>query len=124
MVAGPTKNNQFNQTNMKIKAFLLAALAASLIPLAVDAKPGKGKKRPPSPERIIAHLDEDENGAVSYDEAVAADAQRLLESFSDIDTNGDNSVSLDELTAHIDAKRAERGERCGDGECNKDGEEI
>ncbi|MGB0744875.1 MAG: EF-hand domain-containing protein [Opitutales bacterium] len=54
--------------------------------------------------------DTDGNGAISRTEAQAADMQRLLEAFDEIDSNGDGEVSRNEMR---DFRQAEGGKGPG-----------
>ena len=107
---------------MKIKALILASLAALIVPATVNAQfeaegertPGKhcgpgGKEGKKGKARAhLKKMDTDGNKEISLEEAEAANAERLLEHFEQIDSNGDGSVTPDEMRAHGQAKREER----------------
>ena len=79
-----------------ITLLVTCALSLCLIHGAAQAKPEKGSKM----------LDTDGDGAVSYAEAEAAGADRLLEHFADIDLDESGTITREEMRAH----RAERRE--------------
>lgn len=109
---------------MKIKAFLLAALAALIIPATSYAqsepegdgsackqcqhgKGGPGGKKGKARDHM-KKMDTDGNKQISLEEAEAANAERLLENFEAIDSNGDGNITPDEMRAFGEAKREGR----------------
>lgn len=65
---------------------------------------------PPSPEAFLKMLDKDQNGTVTGDE--------IPKFLADADTNKDGTLTLDELRAHDEKRRAEHFARM---DTNKDG---
>ena len=100
---------------MKIKTLLLTALTALLIPALAQAKPegNKERKGPPRAAQIIKHLDADGDGLISSAEAAEAKGGRLAENFSNIDSDNDGNLTVDELKAAAKARH-------GEGKCKKD----
>ncbi|MGB0415992.1 MAG: hypothetical protein ACPGKS_04025 [Coraliomargarita sp.] len=106
---------------MKTKAIFLAALAALIVPVTINAQSETGGERPAGKQcgpgkkgkkgKARAHLkkmDTDGNKQISLEEAEAANAERLLENFEQIDSNGDGSINGEEMRAYGKAKRDER----------------
>jgi hypothetical protein len=65
---------------------------------------GKGRRGPPSPEKLLQRFDANENGMLEAAEL----PERMQEHIGDIDTNQDNVVSKEELQAHMKARFMER----------------
>lgn len=82
--------------------------AVLLMGTSLYAQNRRGHRKPPSPEKMIAHLDTDEDGKISKAEAEAAERGKLKEHFDKIDTDGDIYITAEELQAAFD-KRRERG---------------
>ena len=62
-------------------------------------------------EDVFARLDTNEDGVILVSEEGGDDiSERMWEKLSAADTDDEAGVNLDELTAHIDAKQAERAE--------------
>jgi len=105
---------------MKIKAILLAALAALIIPVSVNAQSETEGERPAGKKCNCAggkkskakhglkKIDTDGNRQISLEEAEAANAERLIENFEAIDGNGDGVLTGEEMKAFHQAKREER----------------
>ncbi len=90
----------------KTTALLLLLSAAILQPIALQAKPdegSKGKFREKVRERM-KEIDSDRDGNISYVEAESADAKRLLENFDAIDSDGDGTLTREEMRAYHQQK--------------------
>ena len=57
------------------------------------------KPKPVSAEKILAEVDQDEDGLLNELEVAAKDKRDLMANFSDIDVNGDSQLDLEELEA-------------------------
>ena len=66
------------------------------------------RKRPPSPEMVIEHLDTNDDHQINMEEAQAAKRGKLVEHFEEIDTNTNGQLSLDELKANLKKRRMHR----------------
>ncbi len=121
---------------MKIKTLLITALAALLIPAYAAAedtsstedssaqqcnKGGKGGPKGKKHKRAqhLKKMDTNQDGQISLDEAEAANAERLLEVFSEIDADGDGNITREEMQAFRETKRAENG---GEGRGSRGGQ--
>jgi hypothetical protein len=85
---------------MKFKTLLLALSAACLIPAISQAKPdgqGPGRKGP-NPGQMFKKFDTDKSGSISKTEA--ADANRLLKQFDNIDADSDGEITKQEFGKH------------------------
>jgi hypothetical protein len=112
---------------MKIKTLLLTALAACLIPAFAQAE-GRSlggdqdsqRKGPPSQEERaerFANMDTNGDEQLSLEEVESADAKRLVEHFDKIDANSDGELTKDELKA-AHKKHGKRGKGGkGGGKC-------
>ncbi|MGB0344659.1 MAG: hypothetical protein ACPGGJ_04615 [Coraliomargarita sp.] len=90
----------------KTTALLLLLCAAILQPIALQAKPdedSKGKFREKVRERM-KEIDSDRDGNISYVEAESADAKRLLENFDAIDSDGNGTLTREEMRAYHQQK--------------------
>ncbi|MGC6456188.1 MAG: hypothetical protein ACON39_02480 [Coraliomargaritaceae bacterium] len=90
---------------MKKTTTLLLLVATALFqPLTLQAKPGKGdlsiEERMEKARERMSQIDSDGDGNISYVEAEAADAKRIVENFDSIDTDGDGVLTREELRAH------------------------
>lgn len=98
---------------MKFKTLLLTALAACLIPAlsqAEEAQEGQ-RKGPPSQEQRgerFANMDTNGDEQISLEEAQSAEATKLVEHFDKIDANGDGQLTKEELKA-AKKKRGKKG---------------
>lgn len=70
------------------------------------------RKRPKIivPEKIIKEVDDDGNGKLNELELAVKKKQKLIDNFSEIDTNQDNELDLEELKAFY-SKNVEEGNR-------------
>jgi Ca2+-binding EF-hand superfamily protein len=68
--------------------FLMAVQAQD-----VDTTTSKHRKAPPSPERLMADLDENKDGKIAKDEVRGP----LVERFDQVDLDGDGFLSAEEL---------------------------
>lgn len=102
---------------MKIKALLLTALAAVLIPAAyIEAKPGKGgpqQQRRGGPGEALKKMDTNKDGELTRDEAEAASQERINKLFEHLDADGDDVITQEEIQA---AREDRRERRSGDGD--------
>ena len=109
---------------MKIKTLLITSLAALLIPAFASAEDSafsdnaqaqqcdkSGNSGPKSKKHKIAKhikkVDSNQDRQISLDEAESANAERLLEQFAEIDADGDQTLTREEMKAFRQAKRAE-----------------
>lgn len=88
-------------------ALFTATLLTSAFSHAQDAK-AKEKGRP-SPEKIIARLDANEDGKLSKEEVANAKKGKLAERFDKVDANSDGFIDIDEL-AEFQSQRTTRRE--------------
>lgn len=89
---------------MKTKNILLCLLAVALLPslaLAKKDKEGKGGKG-------FGKLDRNGDQIISLNEAQAANAERLIENYSIIDTDSSGGVTKEEMREHFKQRMAER----------------
>ncbi|MBL4886099.1 MAG: EF-hand domain-containing protein [Planctomycetaceae bacterium] len=89
-----------------LTAFVVLVSATSLAFAAPGDGQGKGKpgkKRMPTPEGMLKHLDKNGDGSISKAEA----PERMATNFDRMDANSDGAISLDELKAMF-KKRAEK----------------
>jgi Ca2+-binding EF-hand superfamily protein len=89
--------------------------AASAAPLSAEGH-GKGEGRhkrhgrghgPKNPDKLFERFDENKNGTLEPGEV----PDRMKDKFADIDTDKNNVLSKEEVTAHFKARMLERGKR-------------
>lgn len=89
------------------RAFVITALTALAITgtaFSVSAKDNNGRRGDHGPKIEFSELDVNGDGSVTADEIQAHFATR----FATIDTDGNGALSADELSAHGEAQKAER----------------
>ena len=89
------------------RATLLAGAAIIALGAAAAgayAQDGNGPRAGKGPRFDMSQIDTDGDGTISAEEREAHRAAR----FAEIDTNGDGTVDQDEIVAHMEAKRQER----------------
>lgn len=86
------------------------AVAALFMTAAVNAQDREHRK-PPSPEKVVEHLDTDKDGKISKAEADAAERGKLSEHFDDVDSNADGYVDAAELKTAFEKRRKHKGGR-------------
>jgi Ca2+-binding EF-hand superfamily protein len=89
---------------MNTQSLVLLVLSAIILPTTNQAKPnhtqceGNKRKQPPSIEEVLAHLDADDSGGISLDEAKGP----LAQDFDRIDLDGSGEITRAELKASRD----------------------
>lgn len=81
---------------MKNTSLITCLIAAALIPAIAQAKPTKGG---------IKKIDTNGDGVITYAEVEASGAERFLENFSNIDSDGSGDLTREEMRAFRDNKR-------------------
>ena len=74
-------------------------LVTALVATEANAQQQGERRRPPSPEMVIKHLDKDGDSKISKDEANKAERGRLKDHFDKVDTNKDGFIEAKELEA-------------------------
>lgn len=64
-----------------------------------------------SPEKLIKQIDDNGDGTLNELEVAAKEKRELSDNFSEIDTNEDGELDLDELTAFFDSREDEKPEK-------------
>ena len=106
---------------MKLKTFLLTALAAALLPTLAQAQsqsisgdaPDGQRKGPANQEERgerFDNADTNGDGQLSLEEVESTDAKRLAEHFDKIDADGDGQLTKEELKA-AHKKRGKGGKK-------------
>ena len=107
---------------MQLKTLLLTALAACLIPALAQAQgqsiaggEGGERQRPSGEERgeRFANMDTNGDEQLSLEEVQSADAKRLAEHFDKINADGDGQLTKEELKAAH--KKRSKGKKGGQG---------
>lgn len=93
-----------------VKSILATAVLTVIMSTAMYAQDRAGRK-PPSPEKVVAHLDTDKDGKISKAEADAAERGKLSEHFDDVDSNADGYVDAAELKTAFEKRRKHKGGR-------------
>ncbi|MEO0510079.1 MAG: hypothetical protein AAF065_09500 [Verrucomicrobiota bacterium] len=86
---------------MKYKNILPCLLAALIIPAFVHAKPKK-------PGMSLAKIDSNGDEVISLEEAEDAGADKLVDNFNEIDTDGSSDLTKEELREHYKSRMEDR----------------
>ena len=76
-----------------------------------ELKDSLNDRKPPkriSPEKTIKEVDDNGDGTLNELEVAAKEKRELSDSFSEIDTNDDGELDIDELSAFFDSKKDEK----------------
>lgn len=90
---------------MKYRHILICLLAASILPSLALGKEGKEPKQ----GKGFGKLDSNGDELISLEEAQSAGADKIVEHFNEIDTDGSGGVSKEELRKHHQQRKGEPG---------------